>query len=153
MSLQTGKVLTVENKDGRISLSVESETQTIEDISLARFGSDTYQVSVGSRVYLLPLAGADGEFVAFPASEVASVDIRLVGGTSIILANDPGNATAFPTMQDFNDLRDWVERQFDAASGHTHPGIGTPPVTVPGSGGAPSAPIPAPVFTTVTKAE
>lgn len=151
MGVQTGKVVNVEDKNGRIALDVLTDGERMQDITLARFGGDEHEVAVGSKVWIFPLAGDAGDFVAFARGQSSRTDIRLVSGSKIVLASDPSNAQPLVTKADFDALQGYIEKQFDKLTGHTHGG--PPPITVVGSGGSPTFGPPAPIYTQVTEAE
>lgn len=123
--IQSAKVLAIEDKAGRIALSVLSEGSRIDDLALVRFAGDEYPVAVGSKVYLLPIAGADGEFVALPIRGALRTDARVVQGSTVIIAEDPSNAVALALFGEIHAL-------WSAMNGHSHtyaPGMGAPILT------------------------
>lgn len=71
-------------------------------------------------------------------------------GMSVEVRSSSGTAAAVATKADVQAVVDYLKKQFDSTSGHTHSGNGAPPTeaTTGSSGSAPS-----PTGTTVLKAE
>ena len=98
--IQVATVRALENKNGRIALDLVTEGTELQDVTLVHLGNDEYEVAVGDKLYLLPIAGAAGEFVALPVRTALRTDARIVQGSAVILADDPGNASALSLKSD-----------------------------------------------------
>jgi hypothetical protein len=109
VSLLSAKVIAIDDKGGRISLSVKAEGVEIQDIALVKFGGDEYPVAVGGRVHLLEFSGADGEYVALPIRQALSTGTRIVQGPAVILAETVANAVALALKSDAQAIIDAID--------------------------------------------